>query len=368
MNGFTLQPNVFSTEQHINLQNILERVWISESSLGSGVFYLLSGFGNYNGGVRFYSTFRRHTHSGGQVKAFFGASTSQRLTSRQLIERLLNCNCIVYLINRKRIFHSKCYGTSTNSGDKLVVSSGNFTGPGMTQNVESSVFLDTEITSRINFSWEQLEQSILDQNWEIYQPNLSDPDDPAWNLLYDEHEDRLRIDESQNLTMVLILSHADTARIRATPGSRAGLGSQYFWLSKDSYDFFPPLTIYNERGYKTTHSCLINVFFVDLGEVQRNVRVTFEADNNVDFRLGTGKYRYTNLARKGDLAAISRISEDNYEIRLFRQESPEFSLLSPYAVTFIGNQGKRLGYLNNERFENLLGTKLMTNKEFESLE
>ena len=55
--------------------------------------------------------------------------------------------------------------------------------------------------------------------------------------------------------MLLTLSHADTARIQASPGSAAGKGTQYFWLSKDCYDFFPPLTILNHRGTKSTYSC-----------------------------------------------------------------------------------------------------------------
>jgi hypothetical protein len=35
----------------------------------------------------------------------------------------------------------------------------------------------------------------------------------------------------------------------ANSGTDAAKGIQYFWLSKDCYDFFPPLTMINERGY-----------------------------------------------------------------------------------------------------------------------
>ena len=96
-------------------------------------------------------------------------------------------------------------------------------------------------------------------------------------------------------------------------------------------------------------------------------RVTFEAGNNVDFRLGTPKYRYTRIAQIGDMALISRISEYNYEVRIFRQGSSEFNKLSPYATNFIGNRQKRLGYITNKRLEETLGIKLISKKEFNRL-
>lgn len=366
MSAFILQPNVYSTCTEVSLLNLLERVWIREAHFGEGTYYILSGFGNYNGGVRFFSTFKRHIDSGGQVVAFFGGSTSQNMTSKQLVERLLNCSVKVYVINRKRIFHSKCYGTS-NSGEKIVVSSGNFTGPGISYNVESCLYLSPDLTKSIRFKWSDLSQSILNQQWEIYAPSLGDMSDPAWSLLYNEYEERLAIDETQNLSMVLILGHADTARVNAAQGASAGKGSQYFWLSKDCFDFFPPLTILNERGYKTTNSCLINLFYSDLNFMAQNSRVTLEAGNNVDFRLGTPAYRYTHIARRGDMAVISRISESNYEIRIFRRESSEFKKLEPYATTFVGHRDKRYGYIPNKKLEELLGISLLSRDQFSAL-
>ncbi len=366
MSEFLLQPNVYKTGHNLNLLSLLENIWIRQHKLGEGTYYIISGFGNYNGGVRFFSRFKQHVASGGKVVCFFGGSTSQHLASTQLVERLLSCGCEVYLINRKQIFHTKCYGT-TNSGDRLIVTSGNFTANGMSNNVESAIFLDYELTSHIQFRWADLVQSILNQRWEIYRPSLTDPGDPAWELVYDEREERLAIDESQSMTMVLTLGHADTARINAAADTPASKGTQYFWLSKDAYDFFPPLTILNERGYKTTNSCLINLHYVDLGIVDEESRVTFEAGNNVDFRLGTPKYRYTGLAQEGDLAVISRISEYNYEIRIIRQGTPEFTQLSPYATTFIGHRGKRIGFLPNERLEALLHIHLPTKTQFDRL-
>lgn len=367
MSEFILQPDVYRTESRHNLLGVLEDLWIRGAEVGVGNYYLLSGFGNYNGGVRFYSTFKRHIDSGGRVKAFLGGSTSQRLTSRQLVERLLTCGCDVQLVNRKRLFHTKCYGKLVNDENSLVVSSGNFTGPGMSQNVESVVYLQPDLAAILNFSWSTLVQGILRQNWDVYQPSLEDTEGPAWSLLFDEREAGISVEETQLMTMIMILGHSDTARINAVPGSNAGKGSQYFWLSKDCYDFFPPLTILNERGYKTTNSCLINLHYVDLGFVQKDTRITFEAGNNVDFRMGTGKYRYTRVAQPGDMASISRISENDYEVRIVRQGTSEFRSLLPYATTFIGIRDKRIGYIANDRFEQVSGFELTSENDFRGL-
>ena len=346
---------------------MLENLWIRDAQVGNGYFYILSGFGNYNGGVRFYSTFKRHIDSGGQVTAFFGGSTSQRLTSKQIVERLLQCGCNVYIVNRKRIFHAKCYGISKDTEDSLVVTSGNFTGPGMSQNVEAAIYLQPVLTAPLQFCWDSVIQEILNQNWDIYQPCLNDLEGPAWTLLFDEREASISVEETQLMTMLITLGHTDTVRINAKKGSNESKGSQYFWLSKDCYDFFPPLTILNTRGYKTTNSCLINLHYVDLGFVHRNTRVTFEVGNNVDFRLGTGKYRYTGLAKIGDLAAISRISEYNFEVRIIKQGSATFNKLIPYATTFIGNRNKQIGYITNERFAQEAAVNLTSEKAFGSL-
>ncbi|MGB9175927.1 MAG: hypothetical protein WCB46_04235, partial [Methanoregula sp.] len=93
----------------------------------------------------------------------------------------------------------------------------------------------------------------------------------------------------------------------------------------------------------------------------------FEAGNNVDFRLGTPKYRYTGLAHDGDLAIISRISEYNYDIRIIEQGSEEYSLIRPYATTDIGHRGKRIGFLSNDKLETLLHIHLPTRTQFARL-
>ena len=123
---------------------------------------------------------------------------------------------------------------------------------------------------------------MFSQNWELYRPRLDNMEAPVWQLLYDEHEADIVLDETNEVTLVIRLGHADTARINAIPGTDAGKGTQYFWLSKDCYDFFPALTIPNKKGWKKTYSCKVSMNFVDLRQ-EHVVRVTFEADNNLDF-------------------------------------------------------------------------------------
>ena len=280
---------------------------------------------------------------------------------------MLNIGCSINIINRKRLFHTKLYGTSNSNKNSLIVTSGNFTGPGLSHNVESAIYLTNDIISKIGFNWETLKESVLKQSWDIYVPSLLDIESPAWKLLYDERQEDAVFEDNQLMSMILILGHADTARIMASPGSTEGKGSQYFWLSKDCFDFFPPLTILNERGYKTTNSCLINLHYSDIGYTEYGSRVTFEAGNNVDFRLGTGKFRYTKLANQGDMAVLSRLSENNYIIKILRQDSKEFKILKPYATTFIGHQGKMIGYLTNERLKKETKINVPNIKEFEIL-
>ena len=333
---------------------LLERVRVREHTSGNGTLYIVSGYANYNGGVRFFPVFRQHIRDGGRVVALFGGNTTQRLTSRQVVRELLDCGSEVHVINRKRLMHAKSYGSASEEGQMLVVTSGNFTGPGMSQNVEMSLLLDRPSTANLGFSWETMVDSMLNQNWEIYHPTLDDPEAPVWQLLYDEQAANIVLDATDEVTMVLRLGHADTVRVTAVPGTSAASGTQYFWLSRDCYDFFPPLTILNQRGDKATYSCTINMRYVNHNNADHESRVTFEAENNLDFRLGTGPLRHTNLVRSGDIAAITRLGDRHYELRLYSQMSPQYTALSPYAVHFIGNRRKRYGFLANETFRNLI--------------
>ena len=358
MNEVTLHPNVYATGHSKGLIHILEHIWVREHTPGDGTLYVVSGFANYNGGVRFFETFRHHRDQGGNLVAIFAGSTGGRLTSKQVVKEMLGCGADVHVVNRKRLLHAKCYGAHSTRGDSLVVTSGNFTGPGMSQNVEMSVLLDQASTAAMNFSWGGLLENMLAQKWAYHKPSLDDLAAPAWQLLYAEEAADIILDDTDEVTQLLRLSHADTARINAARGTTAALGTQYFWLSKDCYDFFPPLTIRNERGHKATYSCLVRMNYIDLGEVDNTCRVTFEAENNLDFRLGTGPLRYTGLAAEGDLAAISRVGEMDYELRLYRQGSREYERLMPYALNFIGHQGKQYGYIPNLEFNAVTGLRV----------
>ena len=346
---FLLQPGVYRTGDASTLLKLLDNMWIKNHVVGSGTLYIVSGFANYNGGVRFYPYFTRHVQSGGKIVAYIGGSTAQKLSSIQVVEALLACGAEVNIVNRKRLLHAKCYGYKTADDEELVVTSGNFTGPGMSQNAEAAIRVEKNSIQEMNFSWTEFIQKIAEQNWDIHQISATDilaKTNPAWTLLYDEVHGTSKIDESQEVTMVITLSHSDTARIQAEPGSKAGLGTQYFWLSKGTFDFFPALTEKNTRGVKNTYSCTINMNYIDLGLIQE-AKVTFEADNNLDFRLGTGAFRYTKKAKENDIALITRLSEYDYEMRIISTESKKYPLLLAYATSYIGNYGKRFGYIGN---------------------
>ena len=357
---FTLQPNIYSTKSPAvpNLLSLLEKVWISDlkerNLLGTGTMYILSGFSNFNGGVRFYNHIEQHINLGGKCKIVLGGSSRQRMTSQQVVKKLLDIGCDVGIINRKAIFHAKCYGYNCHDGSSLIVSSGNFTSRGLIQNIEASIHLDFKDTQDFNFEWETMFKQIEAQRFEYYQATKN-PNASFWKLLFDEDKGHVEEEETGDTytTMIVTLSASDTARINAAPGTNASKGSQYFWLSKDAYDFFPALNVPKQRGYKKTYSTFINVDYKDLG-IQHEERVTFEAENNVDFRLGTTRLRYKKNAQQNDLAALTRTGDKDYEMRIFRQGSAEYNELIQYAVTFIGQQGKRYGYVDNTSFYNIL--------------
>ena len=355
MNELTLHPGVYRTGRSDSLVSLLERIWLREHQIGHGTVYIVSGFANYNGGIRFFPFFTQHIERGGRVVAVFAGSANQNLTSQQVVRELLVCGAEVHLVNRKRPMHAKCYGSRSRDGELAIVTSGNFTGPGMAQNVEMAVLLDQVTTGDMGFSWEAMVDKLLGQPWDIQTPSLDQPPTaPPWQLLYDEEASRIPLDGTGETTMVVLLGHSDTARINAKRGSRQARGTQYFWLSRDCYDFFPALTIPNEKGDKRTYSCLVEMHFVDL-DVRKEVRVTFEAENNLDFRLGTGPLRCTGLAKTRDLAAISRVAESQYELRLYRQGTPTYRALLAHAVNFAGHRGKQYGFLSNQEFQKIVG-------------
>jgi hypothetical protein len=354
---FLLQPYIYSTNGKNTLLSLLEQHWIENVTPGNGTIYLVSGFGNYNGGVRFYDTFREHIALGGRIIAIFGGSTSQKLTSKELVEEMLGCGAEVIVLNRKRIMHAKCFGYKSMEDQSLVVTSGNFTGPGMSQNVEAALGITNQTLKKVGFDWEKLVDSFTRQTWDMYKPSLPVSDTPEWKLLYKEaYRSDTAIEDVESNTMLLLLGHADTARISAEPGSDAGKGSQYFWLSKDAFDFFPPLTVPNRRGVKPTYSAIIKVNYIDLGITDDDTRVTFEAGNNVDFRLGTGPLRYTRAVAPEDMVAISRRAFAEYDLKVIKKDSQLYNNLKRYLINYIGNRGKMYGYIPNDEYDKVVNS------------
>ena len=207
MNELSVHPNVYATGRSKGLLAMLETLWLREQPPGDGTIYIVSGFANYNGGVRFYPVFRDHVHSGGKIVAVFAGSARQKLTSRQVVTALLECGAEVYIVNRKRLMHMKSYGAATSTGELLVVTSGNFTGPGMAQNVEMAVLLDRPSTKELGFSWRELVAQMFDQGWSVSRPMLGHSS-PAWQLLYGESRYELRLYRQSNPVATALVEHA----------------------------------------------------------------------------------------------------------------------------------------------------------------
>lgn len=352
---FILQPSIYKTSKYSTLMSLLEKIWINDirekKIEGKGTIYILSGFSNFNGGVRFYNYIEKHINDGGTCKVILGGSSSQNMSSKQVVKKLLEIGCDVGVVNRKAIFHAKCYGYQNEDYKTLIVSSGNFTSRGLTQNIEASIVVENNDFD-MKFDWNQLFNNIENQKIEYYKATLNESD-PVWNLLFDENKRKSVEEQSLKQTLILTLSHSDTARIQAKPKTNQAKGTQYFWLSKDSYDFFPPLDLKNKRGIKSSYQTIINIYYVDL-DLNTETRVTYEAENNYDFRLGTGDLRYTKKAKEGDMAAITRVDFKSYEMRIIKKRSANYKHLLPFATNFIGHQGKRYGYISNEKFYQLM--------------
>ena len=362
MNFFTLHPDVYSTDAKnklTNLPDLLDDMWNGEEVKDKDTLIFISGFSNYNGGVRFYDLFEQHIKKGGTVLAYLSASESQRLSSQQVVQELVKRGVNVTLINRKRLVHSKLYGFFSTDNDEnqgLVISSGNFTGPGMNLNVEASLLLDSSTLTNMNFSWKNVKSQIDKQNWQFYQIKGSyDANKPYNKLLYNElrHSTKNRSSESESEYLITTLSRNDTSRIVG----RVKNGTQYIWLSKNTLGYFPPLLIRNKRGYKKTYSSEFQLSYPQLKISDIKGRVTFEAENNMDFRFLTTHSVYgTKIAYPDDLAVIKRISSKQYEVFFISsKKTKEYTQLNSYATRYVGHRGKRYGFINKKTYEAIVG-------------
>jgi hypothetical protein len=341
---FTLQPSIYMVPMGggSDLATLLEGMW--DAAPASAILYVASGFVDQNGVLPFVRLFKEHAASGGRIRCFFGGSSSQNMAGRQAVEELLSAGADVSLLNRKKIFHVKMYGVSSDAGQEVVLSSGNFTGNGLALNVESSVAVGSTHLSSSGFSWRIWEERIR-SSFEWYSLSLANRTDPGWRLTYDETHGRLGGQDEESgddisEALVFTLSPIDTQRIL----SSSYPGTQYFWLSRYTAGYFPPLLPRSRPTAKRTFSTDIEVDFRDLS-VKKQVSVTFEAYNNLDFRLGTGPLRRSGIAKPGDVVVLDRIGDREYRMKILEQRSAVSQRLLPYLVNFIGHKGKRYGFV-----------------------
>jgi hypothetical protein len=45
-------------------------------------------------------------------------------------------------------------------------------------------------------------------------------------------------------------------------------------------------------------------------------------------------------------------------LRLYRQGDSTSAALAPFAINFIGHQGKRYGFMSNQDFQTIIGTRV----------
>jgi len=340
---FILQPDIYKPGASFSdLGGILEKIWSRFPPRAS--VYIASAFVDQNGVLPFVRLLKKHVEEGGDIKCFFAGSASQNMVSRQAIFELLSLPASVHLLNRKKIFHAKMYGICSPAEQNLVISSGNFTGNGLTLNVEASLMLQDPALRAAAFSWRDWEQSLL-HHFDWHTPHLDavdDPTDPAWKLTFDETHGRSTEQEDATATedeiLAFTLSPTDVNRIQ----DKTYPGTAYFWLSRYMSGYFPPLQIRSRPGAKKTFSTEIVVDFVDINQ-SADVTVTFEAYNNLDFRLLVGPLRGTRVASAGDIAILSRTGPANYKLRILKKNSQIAARIMPYLIHFIGNKGKRYG-------------------------
>ena len=363
---FVTQPNsVYSTGPHGDLRDALRSVWGKELKTKNH-WFVVSGFCYLNGVLQIRDLISQHVREyDGTCTVILGGSPNMKMSSKEAVMDLLDAGARVFVINRKQIMHSKLYGSQNDTGaQSLIVTSGNLTYPGLVGNIESALVLDADLVSGIEFDWFNLVDSMLKQKWQIHEMT-EDRHNPGWNCLFDEVKSGTgEVDLYENKSMVITLSHNDIIRIKEPET----VGTQYFFLSKDDMDFFPPLTEKNTRGWKATYKTYINISYPQLeqfieNEAHYEASVTFEAGNNLDFRLGTGVLKWKKMPwygkigiGAGDLAIISNNQDETYSIVIIPKEAKEFhKAASMYATKILSKiSDKTVGFIPEEIFKTLV--------------
>lgn len=359
--SFVTQPNsVYSTGTYGNLRDALRSVWSKELKTKND-WFVVSGFCYLNGVLQIRDLISEHVSKyGGTCTVILGGTRGMKMSSKEAVLDLLDAGAEVFVINRKQIMHSKLYGSRNVDGaQSLIVTSGNLTANGLIGNVESSLVLDADLVDEIGFDWGNLVNSILEQNWQKHKMSF-DMNNPGWDCLFNEIKDGTdEVDPYKDKSLVITLSHNDIIRIKK-PEEK--VGTQYFFLSKDDMDFFPPLTVKNSKGWKATYKTFIAVKYPQLKQIHEKASVTFEAGNNLDFRLNTGvlKWKAKPWYGKidvdvGDLAIITRNSDDTYSIVIVPKKAKGFhKSASMYATNYISKQSeKRVGLIPKKTYISL---------------
>jgi hypothetical protein len=268
------------------------------------------------------------------------------MTSKQAVTELLRLGSRVNLLNRKKIMHAKMYGVASNLNTVAIVTSGNFTGNGIALNIEASLYLDGDDLINSGFAWSDACAALESRaTWNVLEPkDLTSPGNPGWKLLFDEDAKAPTGGDAwqeEDQVLAMTLSPTDVARI---VGSQKN-GTQYFWLSRFVAGYFPPLTdLPVKLGAKRTFKTTVQVDFLDLGVIH-DCTVTFEAYNNLDFRLLTSPFKGTSKAHADDMMLLRRNKERAYRMRIVPKGTHDYSKLMPYLINPIGIRNKRFGWV-----------------------
>lgn len=340
-----VQPGVYSTGANRDtVQSFLAEMWAKAPQPSHA--YVVSGFVNVNGVLPFVKDLAAVVAGGGSVNCYFGGSASQRMTSKQAVVELVGLGATVNVLSRKKIMHAKMYGIASASKTAAVITSGNFTGNGISLNIEASAYIDGEDLEGTGFSWPKACTALEEEaTWnKLVHADLENPTNPGWKLLFDEESgapEGIDTWAEGDEILAMTLSPTDVARITGAQP----LGTQYFWLSRFVSGFFPPLTELPEKpDAKRTFKTSIQVEFVDVGETA-DCTVTFEAYNNLDFRLLTSPLKGTGLADAGDMMILRRRKEREYVLKVLGDGTPEHATLLPYLIHPIGIKDKRYGWV-----------------------